>query len=57
MSKESITTYNRQDGLRIIRSVMGNIHALDSNDMKVLEFLGKKGFFEKQKAKLVPNKR
>ena len=56
MSKDSIVTANRDEAFRLCRKIIGNIHCLDNNDLEVLEFLGKKGFYEKQKAKLVPNK-
>ena len=56
MSKDSIVTANRDEAFRLIRKIMGNVHCLDDNDLKVLEFLGKKGFYEKQKVKLVPIK-
>jgi len=56
LSKESIVTANRNEAFRLIRKIMGNVHCLDDNDLKVLEFLGKKGFYEKQKAKLVTKK-
>ena len=56
MSKDSIVTANRDEAFRLCRKIIGNIHCLDNNDLEILEFLGKKGFYEKQKAKLVPIK-
>lgn len=56
MSKDSVVTANREETFRLINKVRSNVHCLDANDLKVLEFLGKKGFYEKQKIKIVPTK-
>ena len=56
MAKESIVTANRDEAFRLCRKVISNVPFLDNEDLKVLDFLGKKGFYEKQKVKLVPNK-
>jgi len=55
MSKESIVTASRDEAFRLCRRVISNIHCLDNNDLKILEFLSKKGFYDTQKVKLVPN--
>lgn len=56
MAKDSIITVNRDEARRIVLKVLSNIHCLNENDLKVLDHLGKKGFYDTQKAKLVPNK-
>ncbi len=56
MSKDSIITAPRDEVMRLCRKIIGNAHCIDNNDIKVLEHLAKKGFYDPQKAKLVPNK-
>lgn len=55
MSKDSIITAPRDEVMRLCRKIMGNAHCIDSNDIKILDHLSKKGFYDPQKAKLVPN--
>lgn len=55
MSKKLITV-TENEAFNLCKKVIGNIQFLDKNDLKVLDHLGKKGFYDTQKAKLVPNK-
>jgi len=56
MPKDSIITAPRDEVMRLCRKIISNAHCIDSNDIKILEHLAKKGFYDTQKAKLVPNK-
>lgn len=53
MAKDSIVTANRNEAHRIIRKVMGNVHCLNNDDLKILEFLGEKGFYEDKKVVII----
>ena len=55
MSKNNLVGIHEETAYKAIRRLMGNVQFLDENDLKVIEFMSKKGFYEKQKVKLVLN--
>ena len=55
MAKTLVSSDNDNPRELIIK-LFSNIQFLSKDDLKVLEHLGKKGFYDTQKAKLVPNK-
>ena len=56
MSRESIISLNSKEANSIINRVRGNLPFLNQNDLKILEFLSKKGLFEDKEVILVNKK-